>query len=61
MPVAPELHSVPTPPAPPADMKGVWMPLQDAGDLISYIHKLKGKCQEDDVIIDRGNEYLKKH
>lgn len=61
MPVAPELHSRATPPTPPAEEKGVWFPLKDAGALMIYLDKLKGKCREDDVVIERGNEYLKKH
>jgi hypothetical protein len=61
MPVAPVLHSQPTPSPPPAGEKGVWFPLKDAGALMIYLDKLKGKCREDDVVIERGNEYLKKH
>jgi len=61
MPVAPQLHSRPTPPPPPDGEKGVWFPLADAGALKIYIEKLKGKCLEDDLIIDRSNEYLQKH
>ncbi len=52
------LHSQPTPPAPPAGAKGVWFSLPDAGALKIYLDKLKGKCREDDVIIDRANKYL---
>lgn len=33
----------------------------DAEALKIYVDKLKGKRLADDVIIDRGNEYLKKH
>ena len=61
MPVAPVLHSQPTPPLPPVGEKGVWFPLKDAGALMIYLDKLKGKCREDDVVIDQVNEYLKKH
>jgi len=61
MPEAPVLHSQPTPPPPPAGEKGVWFPLADAGALKIYLDKLKGKCLEDDLVIDKGNEYLKKH
>jgi len=61
MPVAPQLHSRPTPPPPPAGQKGVWFPMGDAGTLKIYLDKLKGKCLEDDVVIDKGNEYLGKH
>jgi len=61
MPEAPKLHSQPTPPPPPAGEKGVWFPLGDAGALKIYLDKLKGKCLEDDVAIERGNEYLKNH
>jgi hypothetical protein len=39
----------------------VWFPLKDAGALMIYLDKLKGKCREDDMVIDRGNEYLRKH
>ena len=60
MPVAPKLYSQPTPPPPPTGEKGVWFPLPDAGALKIYVDKLKGKCMEDDVVIDKGNEYLKK-
>lgn len=60
MPVAPVLHSQPTPPPPPVGEKGVWFSLPDAGALKIYIDKLKGKCLEDDIIIDKGNEYLGK-
>ena len=60
MPVAPKLHSQATPPPPPAGEKGVWFPLADAGALRNYIEKLKGKCREDDVVIDRANVYLDK-
>jgi len=61
MPVAPVLHSQATPPPPPADEKGVWFPLADAGALNIYLEKLRGNCLEDDLVIDEGNEYLKKH
>jgi 6-phosphogluconate dehydrogenase (decarboxylating) len=61
MPEAPVLHSQATPPPPPAGEKGVWFPLKDAGALMIYLDKLKGKCREDDVVIDRGNAYLKEH
>ena len=61
MPGAPVLHSQPTPPSPPSEEKGVWFPLKDAGALMIYLDKLKGKCREDDVMIDQVNEYLKKH
>ena len=61
MPVAPKLYSQPTPPPPPTGEKGVWFPLPDAGALKIYVDKLKGKCLEDDMIIDKGNEYLSKH
>ena len=61
MPVAPVLHSQPTPPPPPAGEKGVWFPLTDAGALKIYLDKLKGKCLEDDVVIEKGNDYLKRH
>jgi hypothetical protein len=61
MPVAPQIHSQPTPPPPPADAKGVWFSLADAGALKIYLDKLKGKCAEDDMVIDKANEYLKKH
>jgi len=61
MPVAPKLHSQATPPPPPAGEKGVWFPLAGAGPQKIYLDKLKGKCREDDVVIDRGNAYLKKH
>jgi hypothetical protein len=60
MPVAPKLHSQPTPPPPPAGEKGVWFPLADAGALKIYLDKLKGKCLEDDVVIDKRNECLRK-
>jgi hypothetical protein len=61
MPEAPVLHSQATPPPPPAEEKGVWFPLKDAGALMIYLDKLEGKCREDDVVIDQVNEYLKKH
>ena len=61
MPVAPVLHSQPTPPPPPAGEKGVWFTMADAGALKIYLDKLKGKCREDDVVIDQVNEYLKKN
>ena len=61
MPVAPVLHSQPTPPPPPAGEKGVWFPLPDAGALMIYLDKFKGKCLEDDLVIDQADEYLKKH
>lgn len=61
MPAPPVLHLQPTPPAPPAGAKGVWFNLPDAGALKIYLDKLKGKCREDDVIIDRANEYLRGH
>ena len=61
MPVAPKLHSQATPPPPPAEEKGVWFPLEDAGALMIYLDKLKGKCREDDVVIDKGNNYMKRH
>lgn len=58
MPASPVLHSQPTPPPPPDGEKGIWFPLHDAGALKIYLDQLKGKCLEDDVIIDKGNEYL---
>ncbi len=61
LPVAPKLHSQPTPPPPAAEAKGVWFPLADAGALKIYIGQLQGKCREDDVVIDKANEYLKRH
>jgi len=35
--------------------------MADAGALKIYLDKLKGKCREDDVVIDQGNAYLKEH
>lgn len=29
--------------------------------MMIYLDKLKGKCREDDVVIDQGNAYLKKY
>jgi 6-phosphogluconate dehydrogenase (decarboxylating) len=45
---------------PQASEKGVWFPLADAGALKVYLDNLKRKCQEDDVVIDQGNEYITK-
>jgi hypothetical protein len=36
------------------------VPLADAA-LKIYLDKLKGKCLEDDLVIDQVNEYLKKN
>ena len=58
MPEAPVLHSQPTPPPPPADAKGVWFPLADAGALRKYIEELIGTVQECNVVIDRGKDSL---
>jgi hypothetical protein len=58
MPEAPVLHSQPTPPPPPADAKGVWFPLADAGALRKYIEELIGTVPECHVVIDRGKDSL---
>jgi hypothetical protein len=42
----------------PASVRGA--KYHNAGALKIYVDKLKGKCLEDDVVIDKGNEYLGK-
>jgi hypothetical protein len=37
------------------------VPFAEAGTLKIYLDKPKGKCLEDDLVIDKGNDYLKKH